>query len=231
MRFIKSSAILALAAMGLPLAVEAGNVTGTVKFDGERPKRTVIKMDADAKCAAIHGDKKVGSEDAIVSKEGMVQNAFVHVKAGVTGKFDPPATAATIDQKGCQYTPHVQGILVDQKFNIVNSDPTSHNIHSLAKENPEFNVSQPNVGTLEKVMKKVEKPIKFKCDIHPWMSAYVFVMEHPFFGVTDKDGKFTIANLPDGEYTVEVWHETLGTTEAKIKVAGGDVTQDFTLKK
>ncbi|MBI1785724.1 hypothetical protein HYR69_11325, partial [Candidatus Sumerlaeota bacterium] len=159
---LRKSALALLALAGLPMAVQAGNVTGTVKFDGERPKRSVIKMDADPKCAMIHGDEKVGTEDAIVSKEGLVKNAFVYVKSPVSGKFDAPAEPASIEQKGCMYAPHVQGILVNQKLNIINSDPTLHNIHALAKVNPEFNISQPNQGTRDKDFKRAEMPIKFK---------------------------------------------------------------------
>ncbi len=227
------SAALALGALcALPAGARAGNVSGVCKFEGEAPKRTVIKMDANPDCMKIHGDHKVGTENAIVSKEGQVQNVFVYVKTGLEGKkFDPPAEPAMIDQKGCMYTPHVQGIMVEQKFNIVSSDPTLHNIHALAKVNPEFNVSQPTPGTRDKVFHKAEMPIKFKCDVHAWMGAYVFVMDNPFFSTSAKDGSFTIKGLPDGEYTLAAWHEEFGTQEAKIKVAGGDVANtNFTFK-
>lgn len=224
MKISKLSSILALGAVSaMPLAARAGNVSGAVSFTGEAPKRTVVKMDADPKCAAIHGDKKVGSEDAIVSKDGKVANVFVYLKEGVKGKFTPPTTPGEIDQNGCMYSPHVQGVMVDQPFNIKNSDPTLHNIHCLAKVNPEFNFGQPQPGTKDKVFRKAEAPVKFKCDVHPWMSAYVFVMEHPFFGVSGKDGGFTIKDVPDGEYTLAAWHEKFGEQTAKIKVAGGEL--------
>ena len=230
MKVSKLSSIVALGAMlAMPVAARAGNVSGSVSFQGEAPKRTVIKMDADPKCAAIHGDKKVGSEDAIVSKEGKVANVFVYLKDGVKGKFPTPTAPAEIDQNGCMYIPHVQGVMVDQPFNIKSSDPTLHNIHCLGKVNPEFNFGQPQPGVKDKVFHKAEAPIKFKCDVHPWMSAYVFVMENPFFAVSGKDGAFAIKDVPDGEYTLAAWHEKFGEQTAKIKVAGGELKdQNFT---
>jgi len=224
-------AVLVAAALAAPMAVSAGSIKGAVKFEGERPKRTVVKMDADPNCAKIHGDKKVGSEEAIVSKDGQVKNAFIYIKSGLTGTFKAPETAATIDQQGCMYTPHVQGIMVDQKLDIKNSDNTLHNIHCLAKENPEFNFGQPTPGVRDKTFRKAEIGVKFKCDVHPWMGAWIHVMEHPFFATSDEAGAFEIKDVPDGEYTVGVWHETLGETEAKVTVAGGEIVQDFTLKK
>ncbi len=208
-------------------------VSGTVRFEGEAPKRIVIKMDNDPKCKAMHGDEKVGTEAAIVSADGKVANAFVYVKSGLEGKkFDPPEEPATIDQRGCIYIPHVQGIFVGQKFNIVSSDPTLHNIHGLAKINPEFNHGQPAPGTIEKVFHKPEIGLKIKCDVHPWMNAWVHVMEHPFFAVSAKDGTYGISNLPPGNYTLAAWHERFGELEKKISVGNDAATDaDFTFSE
>jgi hypothetical protein len=127
-----------------------------------------------------------------------------------------------IDQKGCQYLPHVQGVMVGQKVKIVNSDPTLHNIHAHAKANPEFNQGQPFQGMeMEKVFDKVEVMIPFRCDVHPWMASYMGVLDHPFFAVSKADGSFEIPNLPPGSYTLEAWHESLGTQTADVTVAAG----------
>lgn len=218
-------AILALA------GVVRADVTGTAKFEGEPPKRMVVKMDADPKCDHIRAGKKAGTEDTIVSKEGQVQNVFVYVKAGLEGKkFDTPAEHVTIDQHGCQYTPHVLGIMVGQTLDVKSSDETLHNIHCLAKDNGEFNFAQPAPGVREKSFRKPEKAVKFKCDVHPWMNAYIWVMDNPYFAVSDKAGAFTIKGLPDGAYTLGAWHETFGEQEAKIEVKGGAATADFTFK-
>ncbi|MBI1784653.1 hypothetical protein HYR69_05865 [Candidatus Sumerlaeota bacterium] len=209
-----------------------GDVAGWVKFSGERPSRKVIPMDADSKCVAIHKGAKVGTEDAIVSKSGMVANVFVYVKHGLEGKkFEPPSAPASMDQTGCMYVPHVQGVIVEQKFNVVNSDPTLHNIHCLGEKNPQFNLSQPSPGTQEKVFHRPEIGMKFKCDVHPWMNAYVHVMEHPYFAVTGANWVFQIKGLPPGDYTIEAWHEKFGTIEKTITVGSAAISDaNFTFE-
>lgn len=221
--------ICAMLALG---AIAGADVTGAAKFEGDPPKRKKIKMDADAKCVHLAGEKGAGTEDAIVSKEGQVKNVFVYVKAGLEGKEIPAAGAepAELDQKGCMYSPHVQGIRVGQTLNIKSSDETLHNIHCLAKDNGEFNFAQPSPGVREKSFRKPEKAIKLKCDVHPWMGAFIWVMEHPYFAVTEKDGTFAIKGLPDGSYTIGAWHESFGEQEGKVDVKGGAATVDFTFK-
>ena len=203
-------------------AAGKGAVSGVVKYDGPAPKVTFIKMNADPKCIAIHGDKKVAHEEEVVGVAGEVKNVFVYIKAGLKAeKYPVPAEPAVIDQKECMYVPRVQGMIAGQKLNVVNSDPLSHNIRCFAKVNKTFNIGQPKEGTREKLMDKPEHAIKFKCDIHGWMFAYIFVMEHPYFAVTGADGAFKIENLPPGEYTLAAWHEVYGEQEMKVKVGEG----------
>jgi hypothetical protein len=224
---IKAALGAAAATFVLTASVHAGDVTGKVAFNGDAPSRKVVKMDADPKCAAIHGDKKVGTEDVLVSKAGEVANVFVYLK-DVKGEFPVPTEPALIDQVGCMYTPHVQGIRTGQKLLIRNSDDTMHNIHFLGKANPEFNFGQPTKGDRDKDFRKAEVGAKFKCDVHPWMSAFVHIMDHPFFAVSGKDGAYTIKGVPAGEYTIVAWHEKFGETEQKITVgADGAATADF----
>jgi plastocyanin len=144
---------------------------------------------------------------------------LVYVKDGLGNKtYNPPAQKALFDQKGCQYTPHVLGVQVGQEVEIKNSDPTLHNVHSASKENPQFNIAQPKQGMT--MVRKFEKPetFKVKCEVHPWMSAYIGVFNHPYFAVTGDDGSFTLKSLPPGEYTIEAWHERYGTRTMKVKV-------------
>ena len=132
------------------------------------------------------------------------------------------------DQKGCMYTPHVLGIQVGQEREVTNSDPTLHNVHSLSKLNPQFNLGQPKQGM--KFTKKFEKPetFKVKCEVHSWMGAYIGVFNHPFFAVTADDGSFSLKSLPQGTYTIEAWHEKYGVQTAKVAVdAAGKKTVDF----
>lgn len=218
---LTSALVLALvAAFAAPAT--AGSVKGTAMFEGEKPGRKRIKMDADPACAALHS-KPVGTEDYLIRDTGEIVNVFVYLKDGDGKKHEAPADKAKIDQHGCQYTPHVQGLMVGQTLDIINSDPTMHNIHCLAKVNKEFNFGQPTPGTREQVFRRAENAVQFKCDVHPWMSAYIFVMDHPYFGVSDSNGKFEIKNVPAGNYTLVAWHEKLGEVEQPITVGDGDL--------
>ena len=206
----------------------AANVTGSVKFTGTASENEVISMNADPTCLSLHKDA-VRAETVIVNPNSTLKNVFVYVKEGVKDTTPPPAEAVTIDQKGCTYHPHVFGIQVGQDLEILNSDSTLHNIHSLAEKSKQFNLGMPIQGM--KLKKKFEAPevmLKMKCDVHPWMSAYIGVLPHSFYGVTDDQGKFEIKNLPDGEYTIEAWHEKYGTQTQTVTVSGSDAITDFT---
>jgi plastocyanin len=185
-------------------------------------------MNADPVCVKQHKTPVVG-EEVVVNPNGTLKNVLIYVKEGLgSRKFDPPAAKLEFEQKGCQYTPHVLGIQVGQELEIVNGDPTLHNVHSLSKENAQFNVAQPKQGM--KLTKKFDKPevFKVKCEVHTWMSAYIGVFSHPYFAVTADDGSFRLKNLPAGDYTIEAWHEKYGTQTMKVKVAAsGGATADF----
>ena len=207
----------------------AGDVAGKVSFTGTAPKLNVLRMDADKVCKAAHKTPQK-SEEVVVNANGTLKNVLVYVKDGLgSRKFEAPTKKVTFDQKGCVYTPHVVGVQTGQELDVMNSDPTLHNVHSLSKENPQFNVAQPKQGM--KLTKKFDKPevFKVKCEVHTWMGAYIGVFSHPFFAVSGDDGSFTLPKLPAGEYTIEAWHEKYGTQTTKVKVdAAGKATADFT---
>ncbi|MER3523154.1 MAG: hypothetical protein C4326_03595 [Ignavibacteria bacterium] len=209
-------------------SLHAGDIVGKVAFEEAPPKQAVLRMDADKVCKAAHKEPQ-RSEEVVVNANRTLKNVLVYVKEGLGArKFDPPASQVKFDQIGCIYVPHVVGIQTGQELIVVNSDPTLHNVHSLSKENPQFNVAQPKKGMT--LTKKFEKPevFKVKCEVHTWMGAYIGVFNHPFFAVTGNDGTFTLPKLPAGEYTVEAWHEKYGTQTAKVKVdAAGKATVDF----
>jgi hypothetical protein len=188
-------------------------------------------MSADAFCAKAHpGD--VAKQDIEIGPDRGIADVFVYVKSGISGTYPPPATAATIDQKGCRYTPHVFGVVAGQNIDILNSDPTLHNIHSLPEKNEPFNLAMPVQGM--KYTKKFDQPevmIRIKCDVHGWMAAYCGVLSHPFFAVTAADGTYTIKDLPAGTYTIEAWHEKLGTQTQQVTVGAQESKQAaFTFK-
>jgi plastocyanin len=198
-------------------AADAGGVKGSVTFAGQDTD-TPIAMDADPICAGQHTTPVDTSE--IAAKDGKLGNVFIYVKSGLTGSYPAPAEKKELDQVGCMYTPRVQGIQAGQTMIIKNTDATLHNVHALAKSNQEFNQAQPQgVPPIEKTFDKAELPVHVKCDVHPWMNAYVAVVDNPFYAVSGEDGAFSIDKLPPGTYTLEAWHEKLGTKTQEVTIA------------
>jgi len=218
-------------ALGWPgVAVAASTVTGTVTFDGKAPTLKPIAMDADPVCAKKHS-APVSNEMLVLGTGNTMGNIMVWVSKGLpAGKSWPvPKTPVTLDQNGCLYKPHVMGIMVGQQYRILNSDGVLHNIHTLPKINAAFNKGMPpTLKEATTVFDKPEEVFHIKCDVHPWMSAYVAVFTNPFFSVTSTDGKFTISGLDPGTYEITAWHERLGTQTASVTVSGSDTkTQNF----
>jgi plastocyanin len=210
-------------------AATAGNVKGVAVIDGTAPANQAIKMNADPVCVKQNSTPQ-SQETFMVAADGKsLGNVFVYVKDGLDKyTFDTPTETARIDQKDCRYHPHVFGMRVGQPLEILNSDPTLHNIHAMPKGNAEFNNGQPIQGMkMSHTFDKPEVMVPFKCDVHGWMNAYVGVMSHPYFAVTDKDGKFDLPNLPPGTYTIEAWHEKLGAQTASVTI-GAKESKDVT---
>lgn len=219
-------------------ASEGATIKGIVKFEGTAPKPRLIRMKQDRNCEAIHKGKPIVSEEFVVNKNGTLKWVLVYVKAKLDGKFgpsEPPKEAVVLDQQGCVYRPRVFGVMVGQPVEIRNSDPTFHNVHFISKNNGSFNIGQPRKGLKSlRVFKNPELPgtAYFKCDVHPWMRAWVGIFDHPFFAVTGDDGAFTISGLPYGTYEVEAWHEKLGTKTVKVDLKPEEtVTVTFTFKR
>jgi hypothetical protein len=212
---------------GSPTASESGpnvalgtaTIKGTVTFEGPLPAPAPIDMNSDSACASMQ-KTPVYPEDVVVNGRKL-QNVFVYVKHGLENQsFAPPAEPAVLSQEGCRYTPHVLGMMVNQKLRIVNGDETLHNVHCQADKNGSFNLGQPLKGMeAVRTFPTAEVMIHFKCDVHKWMSAYIGVLPHPYFGVTGEDGTFALKDLPPGEYTIEAWHEKLGTQNMTVRVS------------
>jgi plastocyanin len=210
----------------------AGAVTGTIRYTGKRPPKKPVDMSNDPACATAHHGRAY-DESLVVNAKGDLANAFIYIQGGLEGKkFETPANPVTIDQKGCWFNPRVTGIQTGQTLDVTNSDPVTHNIHPLAQINREWNHSQAQGDApLDRKFLKPEIMIRVKCNIHSWMHAFIGVLEHPYYAVSRPDGTFSIANLPPGNYTLEAWHETLGTQDQQVTVGpSGKVVADFTFK-
>ena len=208
----------------------AGNIVGRITFDGPAPQPAVVRMDSDPNC--VDSGVTVTDETMVVGDDGALQNVFVYVKDGLGDlRFPIPSTPFVLDQQGCRYVPHVVGVQVGQSIEILNSDPTLHNVHAVPSTNQEFNTGQPLPGMRHThQFTTAEVMVPFTCDVHPWMDAYVGVVDHPFFAVTGADGSFNLEGLPPGTYTIEAWHERLGSRTQTVTIGEqetGDITFSF----
>ena len=217
-------------------AKDSPAVRGVVKFDGPKPKLRSIRMTEKggkpSDCRKLYKGSLL-DQNRVVSEKGELANVFVYVSEGLEEKSYPrPEKAALMNQDRCMFEPRVQGVQVGQDFLMKNSDPLIHNVRSFSMRNRPFNVAQPpKTPDRKKVFKRKEKEIMIQCDFHPWMKAYLFVMDHPYFAVTNAKGQYQIKSLPPGKYTLTAWHEELGEQEAEITVDdSGTAKAGFTFK-
>ena len=225
-----------IAMIGIAQA-DTGSIKGMVKFTGEKPTQMAIDLGADKKCSANHTEVLYAPK-TVVGENGEVQSAFVWIAKALGDTptldgqtFPAPEGKVVLDQTGCMFEPHVWAIRVGQNLEIRNNDDTLHNVHALPKVNKEFNLAMPIKGMIvKKVFTKPEMGVKFKCDVHPWMASYGFVMDHPLYAVSSADGSFEIKGVPAGNYGVSIWHPGFKGKGKKVTVeAGKDASLDFEL--
>lgn len=226
-----SFSVLALFCLLVAAPLAAGTITGTVTYDDKVPNLRPIDMGADPQCAQMHEGAKVFPQMLELGEGNTLAWVFVQV-TGIDGDFDTPSEQVVIDQVGCRYEPHVVGVMAGQPLIFKNSDGIMHNVHLLPEENREQNIGMPpTLKEKETAFTEPEPAFPVKCDVHPWMRAYVAVMSHPYFDTTHEDGLFEIAGLPAGTYEVVAWHEKLGQRSATVEVpADGEATADFSFK-
>lgn len=210
-------------------------ISGKISLQGTPPPPQPVKMDAT--CGSLHGTPPMEAL-YVVGEGGGLAEVFVHIKTGLEGKtFTPPSDIPLLDQQGCTYIPKLLVVWAGQKFNVRNSDGPGilHNVHALPRKNSEFNFGQPLKGQVtQKSFSNPEALIRVKCEVHPWMKSYFAVVNHPFYAVTDANGRFTFPpDLPPGDYTIEAIHPKAGSQSQPLKVAAGEeknVSLTFTLK-
>src|SRR6266705_1061819 len=197
-----------MAGRGTPPA--AGTISGKVTYTGTPPKMKPIDMAKEPFCARLHAAAPVLTENAVTGPGNALRWVLVYVSAGDQGSA-PATQPVRLDQKGCQYIPHVLVLQPDQPLDIYNDDSTSHNIHPLAREKPEF--------------------IPVKCNVHPWMHGWHLVLAGSHYAVTGEDGAFSLQGLPPGKYTVTAWQEQFGTQSQDVTINGNEAaTVNFVFK-
>lgn len=214
-----------------PLYQPTGNevtIVGSIGIKGPVPRRIRLDMTADPVCIDLND--KPETED-VLTNEDRLQNVFVYVKGESLAehRFQLPDSEAVLERRNCRYSPHVMGMRVGQKLTILNADPTHHNSHPTPRLNTEWNQTQPPLGPpIIKTFAREEVLIPFKCNQHPWERAWVAVLNHPFFAVSDGFGNYEIRGLPAGSYTLVAWHERLGEQQVEISVAKNETLRaDF----
>lgn len=201
-------------------------IKGVVKFEGTPPKAKAISMAADPSCAKQHSGP-VSALEVVTDSKGGLQNVLVFVSDGLGDRtFDPPKEPVVIAQKGCLYQPRLMAVQANQPIEVVNDDPTSHNIHPTPANNREWNKAELPGATVEEAFAREEIAIPVRCNIHPWMRGYIAVLKNPYYAVTKPDGSFDLPNLPPGTYTIKAWHEKLGTSTQSITI-GANQTKEI----
>ncbi len=205
-----------------------GTIRGRVHLTGKLPGNPVIRMGTDPKCNQINKGKRVVQEIVVSDINGNLANVFVRLQ-GAFPQTPVPREPVVIDQRGCVYAPRVAGVRVGQTVQIRNDDPLSHNVHSVGTRNKAFNVNQARAGLVHE-FKPAEEEVMLllRCDIHNWMTAYLGVVTHPYFAVSNTAGTFEVSRVPAGTYTIQTWHERYGVLSKPVTVkAGATVTLDF----
>ena len=216
-----------IAGIGVAHAGDTGAIRGTVLFKGNAAKFTRKKIPTGKDPACARAKKKIGEWKVIINKTEplTLRNVLVSIKDGLGNKVYPvPAKPVVLNQFGCEYTPHVLGVMEGQPLQILNGDNTNHNIHFQPKINEAYNFTQPkkDVKVGRTLTLEEEAPFFVKCDVHTWMGCHIAVFKHPFFAVTGKKGTFKLDGLPPGQYTLEAWHEKFGAITAQVELGEGE---------
>jgi RNA polymerase sigma factor (sigma-70 family) len=214
----------------MPSLDKGGTVTGVITFSNAPPQLRPIAMTTNPACHKMHDGQPIQNEMLILGENKTMGNIIVKVIEGLPAKEWPiPADPFEVTQQGCVYAPHVFVVRANQTVRVLNPDGVLHNVNATPRQNRPFNRAMPaHVTEMEVRFTTAEDPFALKCNVHPWMTAYCEVIDHPFYDTTEEDGIYSIAGLEPGDYTIQAWHERLGKQTAMIIItAEGATTQNF----
>jgi plastocyanin len=229
----KNILILTLTAFGVWQIAGAADVTGVIHFKGDAPaEKELSPIKDDPNCSVSYPGALPKTTFYRVGAGGELADVVVSIKGIASKSTGAAAKPLLMDQKGCLYYPQILAVQTGQKLIVKNSDTCVHNVHTVPKENPPQNLVQmPGGADLNFTFDKPEPFLKFQCDVHPWMFAWVSVFDHPYFAVSGADGIFSIKDVPPGKYTIEATHRKLGVQTAEIEVKETGAAQNFTFEK
>jgi plastocyanin len=205
---------------------DGATIRGAIKVDGTLPKLPALQI---TKYKEICKD--VPNESLMVGPGHGVRYAVVTLEGITKGKAVEKETVHELDNIKCRFAPHALAASVGQFVLLKNSDPILHTAHAFfTNEQPQFNIGLYPGRTSRKPLIAAGL-VKIRCEVHPWMAAYIMVTEHPYHAVSDIYGEYELGDVPPGVYQIKVWHETLGLQEKRIEVKpAGLQNVDFTFK-
>jgi plastocyanin len=231
------AAALAGTSCGKPQAPDAaltaantprGTITGHVHLTGPPPVKEALGLRADPMCVKAAAGLTLLQETVVTGSDGSLANVLVQL-SGDFPEVSAPSEPVTIDQSACVYSPRVVGIQLGQPLRVKNSDPGLHNVHGESTGSDRFNIGQPMADMVNTLQLRDEGILRLRCDVHVWMVAYVGVVKHPYFSVTNATGTFTIRDVPPGTHTIQAWHERYGPLTSTVTLEpGGAANVEFT---
>ena len=192
---------------------DGGTIRGTVKVEGKIGKLPPLQV---TKYKEICQD--VPNESLVVGPGQGVRYAVITLEGIGRGKAAEREALHELDNLRCRFAPHVSAASVGQFVVLKNSDPILHTAHaSFGGEQPQFNVGL-YPGRVSRKPLITAGVVKIRCEVHPWMAAYIVVTGHPYHAISDIYGEYELSDIPAGVYQLKVWHESLGTQEKRIEV-------------
>ena len=197
-----------------------GKIEGKVVFQGDVPTKKIIPTKNRDVCGGPRDEPLI-----LVGPDKGVADAVVYLKEVPKGKaWAKPEKPPEIDNVKCKFEPTVQ-VIQAGAIDVVNTDPVLHNTHGFYGKRTAFNLALPNQG--QRITSQLDRPglVRVECDSHGWMLAWIYVADSPYYVRTAKDGSFSIADIPPGNYTLVATQDYAGDTEIPVTVKANEAAK------